>query len=174
MKKSNSKKIVIGLFTVVGALVLFLIIANILQSNNNDTGQIQTGPDYEVEPDELPYIGNSEMYEILNDRSGEGIFVYIGRPTCPACRQYEPVLRELLQEMDRQLLYFQIDAAHLADAVSEMTTNEIIEAVGVRYVPSIAFIRNGEVIEILTGAPLLGLEAREITIEFFEEHGGLN
>jgi hypothetical protein len=35
-------------------------------------------------------IGNQELTQILENNSG--IFVYVGRPTCPACEKFEPIL----------------------------------------------------------------------------------
>ena len=133
--------------------------------NDNDDND----DDAAVESTRLVYVGNEEMYEILNDTSGEGFFVYIGRPTCPHCIAFEPTLEETLQYLDQELRYFQIDLAAEADDESEMTMAEILGELGVAGVPRIVYIENGVAIDALSGN-----QAQEYVLEFFEENGGLN
>ena len=136
---------------------------------NDETAGDETEPnDIEYDDGTLFYIGNAEMYEILNDRSGTGFFVYIGRPTCPHCREFEPVLRETLRYLDGEMRYFEIDLARETDAESEMTMLEILNELGVPGVPSTVFIVDGEVVDRLDG------REREDIISFFEANGGLN
>lgn len=161
MKKSNAKKKIIGLVAGVVTLIVALIMASILEANGlrlNPSGN-------EV----LTYIGNEDMYDILNDRSGTGHFIYIGRPTCPACQQFEPVLRATLQELDQELRYFQTDRAREADDESEMTMIEILDALGIQGVPTMAYIVNGQVVDSFTR-----IETREGILAFLEANGGLN
>ena len=178
MKKAdNSKKIIVGVLVGVLVLLVAFVIASNFESREipplpSPTDNVVNGneaPTDNVEDDgTLLYIGNAEMYEILNDRSGEGFFVYIGRPTCPNCRDFEPVLREALRSIDGQMRYFQTDIAREADDVSEMTMIEILNSIGVSGVPSTVFIVNGEVVD------RLGARTPESIISFIEDNGGLN
>ena len=161
-KTNNSKKWIGGLLAAMIVLIAIFVIANIIESSDFQFGSGNN------ERTELFYIGNSDMYEILNDRSGEGFFVYIGRPTCPACREFEPTLRETLRYLDQELRYFEIDIARETDAESEMTVSEILDTMGVGGVPSTVYIVNGEVVDILSG------RSQEDIISFFEANGGLN
>jgi len=156
MKKSNnSGKIIGGVLVAMVALITIFVIANVIES----------GRDSET----LFYVGNAEMYEILNDRSDTGFFVYIGRPTCPACQRFEPVLRGALRHLGGNLRYFQTDLAGMTDNESEMTVMEILDEIGVRGVPSMVYIRNGEVVDRLGND-----REREDILSFFDDNGGLN
>jgi len=167
MKKSNSKKWIGGLLAAMIALIAIFVIANIIESSDFQFGRGDANGEYS-ERTELFYIGNAEMYEILNDRSGAGFFVYIGTPACPNCRDFEPVLRETLQYLDQELRYFQIDIARETDDESEMTMTEILDAIDVPGVPATVYIVNGEVVD------RLGSRTKESLLSFFEENGGLN
>ena len=161
---------VIGLIATVAALIIFLIVGSVLESSGFQFGSGTTNDNQEV----LPYVGVSEMQTILNSTSGEGTFVYIGRPTCPACQRYEPILRELLRDLDGSVAYFEIDRARETEADYEMTVTEINQIIGVTGVPHLVFIRDGEVVDFADGHTLLGGDSREVTLEFFERNGGLN
>ena len=191
MKKSNnSKKIIGGVLLVMAVLVAIFVIASVMESNdfqfgrNNEvtetteqTESTNETTDDETEPTDpsdddgtLTYVGNSDMYELLNDRSGTGFFVYIGRPTCPHCQIFEPILRETLQYLDRGMRYFEIDLAVSADGESEMTMFEILEALGVLGVPAVVYMENGEVIDMIGGSN----HTQETITSFFDANGGLN
>jgi len=161
MNKSNSKKMIIGLVIALTLVIVLLILADILNE-----GDFQFGSN---NANELVYVGNTEMYEILNDTSGEGVFVYIGRPTCPVCVEFEPTLRETLRYLDQELRYYQVDLAREADDESEMTMSEIMNELEVSGVPRIVYIENGVVIDSLASN-----QPKERVISFFDENGGLN
>lgn len=191
MKKSNSKKMIIGLVVGVVTLIAVLITASILEENDfqfgsgtpsddiyqpsddissNDGYTDSNGNDADLNDDgTLIYIGNEQMYDILNDQSGTGHFVYIGRPTCPACQRFEPVLRETLQEIGQELRYYEVDLARETDSVSEMTVSDILGVLGINGVPSMVYVVNGEVVDSFTG-----VETREGILNFFEANGGLD
>jgi len=175
MEKFSAKMIISWLVISVIALIVLLVSLNALERESNDDSNndnVMAGHE-NVGSARLPYIGNLEMYEILNDRSGEGFFVYIGRPDCSACLEYEPLLEEILEELDRELRYYRVDLA-LLEEDSVLDPVETLEILQVHYVPSIVFIQNGELVDLITGVSFLGADAREVTIEFFEENGGLN
>jgi len=181
-KKSNSRKVIAGLIlALVGISALLVIISILEESDANNENEVSNNEneDSNVENDEntsddgeqrrrLYYVGNDEMYEILNDTSGEGFFVYIGRPTCPNCVEFEPTLEETLRYLDQELRYYQVDLA-FEGPESEMTVSEIMDELEVTGVPRIVYIENGEVIDGLSGN-----REKEDVISFFEENGGLN
>ena len=146
---------IIGLIFGLALVATFMILINVLEESNESSG--------------LFYVGNAEMYEIINDTSGEGFFVYVGRPTCPQCTAFEPTLEEALEYLDQELRYFQADLAAQLNDESEMTTGEIAQELGVTTVPRILYIENGEVIDQITGNRQL-----DDVLSFFENNGGLN
>jgi len=180
-KQSNSRKVILGFIIALAAIAVILIVLSILEENDQaDTNSAadeyeETSNEYGDDNDDsalsrrLYYVGNSEMYEILNDTSGEGFFIYIGRPTCPHCAAFEPTLEETLQYLDRDMRYFQTDLASLANDESEMTMNEIVQAMGVTGVPRVVYVENGVVIDALSGN-----QPMDVVLSFFDDNGGLN
>lgn len=112
----------------------------------------------------LIYIGNAELEAILNDTSGQGTFVYIGSPTCPICNQFRPVVETVLGNLDAQLLYFETDSA-AADDID--LVRELFERMGVFGTPTIVYLENGVVLELVNS---LGEEELQ---SLFEQHDGL-
>jgi len=126
-----------------------------------------------LEPDGLVGLietNNDEMYAILNDTSGVGIFVYVGMSTCPFCHEFEPILTETLEYLGRGLYHFEVDTAALLDDQSIMTMFEIlmmmIEQTDFAWeggVPAMIYLVDGEVINFM-----VGVKTKEEIIEFFE------
>ena len=196
MKKSNSKKkwglLILGIML---GFVIILAVAGILQSSDfqfggndeiidgNNTQNNNQNDDSNADS-VLPYISIDEMSEILNDRTGAGLFVYVGRDGCPACQIFEPTLREVLTDLDRSLGYFELDRLWEVDEDGRIIESddpnhpnvilqEIIRTLEVMHVPTMVYIENGEVIELISNE-LMGSNADDVLLEFFERHGGLN
>jgi len=178
-KKSNSIKVIGGLIIALISIAILLVVVNALdgsgdsddvQTDTNDTAEDETNDvDNENNDDRLFYVGNTDMYEIISDRTGEGFFVYVGRPACPHCTAFQPVLEETLEYLDRELRYYQTDLAALGDDDSEMTMAEIIGELDVTGVPRILYIENGSVVDALSGN-----QPKENVLTFFDDNGGLN
>ncbi|MCL2558847.1 MAG: thioredoxin family protein [Turicibacter sp.] len=100
----------------------------------------------------LHYIGNDELYELLNteteDEDETSVFVYIGRPTCPMCQEFEPILEEALVYLGMELKYFQTDMARVENEDLMLT---MMETLGITGVPTVAYIVNGELRDFLMG-----------------------
>lgn len=161
MKKSSKIFMVVAVSVVVG--VVILVVLNFMRSN-----EVEDSPF-------LPVIGIEEMHAILDDETDASHFVYIGRSDCPACRHFEPIFIDLLAEMGQTMQYFEIQRLWAAGKADEV--NEVIQRLGeVRYVPSIAFIQNGEAL-LLEGVDFLIFddddETKDNLREFFDSHGGL-
>ena len=122
------------------------------------------GPEDNIEPG-LYYIGNDELYEILNTEGDEGFFIYIGRPTCPMCQEFEPILNETLDDLEAALRYFQTDMAR-ADDEDQMLL--MLEALRITGVPIVVYIENRELRDFI-----MGVYTMEEVMNFFEYNGGL-
>lgn len=118
-----------------------------------------TGCGSELEPG-LHEINNVEFAEILADTSDEGVFVYIGRPTCRYCRRLEPILEAALQELSRPLYHFETAAARRID---ENRMLGLLEPLGIPGIPIIVHIVDGEVVSYL-----IGVHSTSDIIEFLE------
>ena len=118
-----------------------------------------------AESSKLLYLDNADMEAIINDVSGDGTFVYVGRRTCPFCVELEPILQETLIYLGQELQYFDTDLADLEDSNRRA---EILAHLGITGVPVIVFIENG-----VAEDALIGVHGQEEIIDFFNSHGGL-
>ena len=145
MKKSKNKNLLIGLGIFIFITVL-LVALNVLRGSG------------------LRMIGISDMEGILSDNDS-GTFVYVGRPTCPACQQFEPILETTLADLGQELYYFETDRANSDDSDR---TSAILNQLDVTGVPVIVYILNGQVID-----SLVGVHDQDAIMEFFDAYGGL-
>jgi len=144
MSKSKNTKLLIGLISMAVILIAAIAILNVLENRSTETpgGTTEASDETTEASDEstaLHIIGNSEMDEILNDDSGVGTFVYVGRPTCPFCVEFEPILVGVLEEKGQELLYFETDLANLEDSDRRV---QIMEHLGLAGVPAIVYVVN--------------------------------
>ena len=93
-----------------------------------------------VGADYLLYIDPETLMELQNG------FVYIGRPTCPFCVIFEPILRELVQETQTIVYYFNTDNFREHELFSD-----VIQRFDVPFVPFMVKIEDGEIITIFPG-----------------------
>ena len=90
---------------------------------------------------------DSERFEQILE-SGDGTFVYIGRHTCPVCYEFEPILEEALDNLNKELYYYNTHYAREADAERMI---ELLDSLEVESVPTIVYVENGQVIDMLVG-----------------------
>lgn len=148
MNQSNTKKIIVAVILTVVVLIGVLVFSNFLRDPT------------------LYVIGNSEMEAILNEDSGVGTFVYIGRPTCPVCVKFQPTLERAISDLDQQLPYYETDLANLEDSKRR---SEIFDRLDVSGVPIMVYIENGQVVDTL-----IGYQSQDAIHEFFEANGGFH
>jgi len=147
MKKSNNfSKIVIG----IGVLIVGLLAAMLLLNRSGDI--------------RLIYTSNAEFQAILDDDSGEGHFVYVGRLECPACTRLREIV-ETLPGFDADLAYFE---TAMAGETDPEWTNALLSSVGIEGVPVILYIENGIVVD-----RLIGVQNASTLTDFFDRNGGL-
>jgi len=168
MKKSK-ELLICAVIVIIGLIVTLVIMGNMQDDDANRS----------TDPDLLPFIGVSEMHDVLDDTSGAGVFVYVGRASCPLCQRFEPVFEALLAEIGQSMSYFEIDrldAAGESDGIIEIMTR--LERVA--NVPTLVYIQNGVVAGILDGEEIVAALTddegvmHEVLMEFFDEYGGLN
>lgn len=87
-------------------------------------------------------------------------FVYIGRPTCPHCAIFTPILNEVLRENGRQNVhYYNTDEAR---KVSADELSALMSRLGIEGVPAFIFYRDG-----IESARLENVADKQALIEFF-------
>jgi len=110
----------------------------------------------------LNEIGNDRFEEVLAESSSNAKFVYIGRPTCPFCREFEPILDDTLRELEIGMYYFQTAAARYEN---EARLLSLLDPLNITGVPIIVFLEDG-----LVSDYLIGVSTREEIIDFLTLH----
>lgn len=108
------------------------------------------------------YLNNTNKFKInyLNDKSllisitkeelnekiskNEKIYVYIGRPTCPDCKAFEPQLENILNKINKKLLYYNTEVP----ASQKQEIRDYLENYNVKSIPCILYIENGKTIKL--------------------------
>ena len=102
---------------------------------------------------------NEITYEQLQDKldSDELFVLYIGRPDCGDCREFEPILNSYLEENEgTYLYYFNIkkirDASRKEDATKEEKElyENISKELGIKWTPVLKLVNKGETISEYT------------------------
>lgn len=90
---------------------------------------------------------SSEALQDFIDSEGTGL-VYIGRETCPLCREFLPMYEEVLEQNDLVSYYYHTDHAR-EDNEEEMI--RILDSISVDSVPTVIYFENGVEKGRLTG-----------------------
>jgi predicted bacteriocin transport accessory protein len=116
-------------------------------------GEVAT-PDYSM----LTAMNSQALLGML--LVGDSGFLYVGRPTCPHCQVFAPILTEVVAENGLEVYYLNTDAVR-----SEADYDTALDAVGVSGVPSFMYIRDGQV-----AAKLTDTTNKEKLLEFIREN----
>lgn len=73
-----------------------------IEQNKN----IPTVEEYENDVKDLPRLNANETMDKFN--SGEGFYLYIGRPSCSDCREFSPILKEFSVRISQPIYYYNL------------------------------------------------------------------
>lgn len=115
-----SKKIIINFVIVIG---LFLLAIVLFPENGNKVSLID--------------INTVELNELVT--KGEGVYIYIGRPTCSVCVEFTEILEK---NLEGEVYYYNTDEGR---SENEEGMREIMDILGIVAVPTIIYIDKGEI-----------------------------
>ena len=106
--------------------------------NSNQTDDTDEEPvaDYNV----LHPLNSQGVIDFINKRYTG--FLYAGRPSCPHCRAFAPILTQVVKDNNLIVYYYNTDAAN----VDPELKSEALAIIDTRSVPQFMFIRDGEII----------------------------
>lgn len=90
-----------------------------------------------------------EVYEV-----DEG-YIYFGRPTCPSCKLFEPILRLISRERHIDIKYFNSDYFRKEKKVTDEELMKVFEKYEVARIPLLAYVKEGKLYEAF-GSELSG------------------
>ncbi|ECB9787811.1 thioredoxin family protein [Listeria innocua] len=156
------------IFSVIILLALALsLVAWIEYNNKNEVKKLEAKVDKLASsyPDIYNYI-NSISYDnldlFLNTKKDKNILVYVGRPTCGDCTEFEPKLIQQIKENKLQEKMVYLNVAKTRE--NEEEWNNFKNKYNILYTPTLAIFRNGKVIKQLGWTPSNGVDMNEINL----------
>ncbi|MQR27528.1 hypothetical protein GFV13_09835 [Leuconostoc mesenteroides] len=83
---------------------------------------------------EISYIG---FYKKMNNR--EDSLIYIGRPTCPICVKFLPMLHDILATKNMRIDYFNVDNFFNDDSPDKTNYINFFQELNISQLPSLIF-----------------------------------
>jgi len=80
--------------------------------------------------------------------AAESMVLVIGISTCSACKEYKPIVREIVKNYEVKIYYLELDSDVNTD-VTALIEKYLIEA---RWTPTTYIFKNGVLVESKTGA----------------------
>jgi predicted bacteriocin transport accessory protein len=80
--------------------------------------------------------------------AAESMVLVIGISTCSACKEYKPIVREIVKNYDVEIFYVELDSDVNTD-VNSLIEKYLVEA---RWTPTTYIFKNGVLVESKTGA----------------------
>lgn len=117
-----------------GIVVILLIVLAVI-----------SGSEKEEESKVLTAVTNEEVSTFLEH--GESGFLYVGRPTCPFCREFMPVLENASQSTGQTVCYYNTDEGREQD---EEKLGALLDQLKIESVPALLYIENGKEADRLT------------------------
>ena len=91
-------------------------------------------------------VDSISLEKIMNVK--DTLFVYVGRPTCPQCKEFEPILRKVLNNQHQSMGYYNTDNARKEN---EDKLEIMADSLGINSIPAIIKIVDGKVIDRIIG-----------------------
>lgn len=105
---------------------------------------------------------DSVTYESFDDliQEDKAVYVYIGRPSCGDCQEFEPELIQIIQkyEMSRQIVYLNVHSIRQNEKEWEIFK----EKYNVQYTPTIAKFKQGKLIDKVEWTPEDGISIGDV------------
>ena len=141
-KSSLSKKFSKVTKAFIGFCLVALLIAPPLFIFKNNSWIYRT-TEYVQATRHFVELDNSRIQEDMKDLKRQLRFVYIGRETCPYCREFAPKLKQAAKETNSTIYY--IDTENKADELAKFAEQYHIDSI-----PTILVFKDGQLQKTLT------------------------
>ena len=105
-------------------------------------------------------LDNTRIQENMKNLKRQLHFVYIGRETCPYCREFAPKLKEASRSINARIYY--IDTENKTDELAKFAEQYHIDSI-----PTLLVFKDGQLQETLTNSSDISLNDLK---EFFKNH----
>ena len=152
-KFSTLTKNIIGIF-----LITLLIAPPLFISKNNSW--IYRTTEYVQATRHFVELDNSRIQEDMKDLKKQIRFVYVGRETCPYCREFAPKLKEASKSNNATIYY--IDTENKTDELAKFAEQYHIDSI-----PTLLVFKDGQLQETLSNSSDISLNDLK---EFLKNH----
>ena len=105
-------------------------------------------------------LDNTRIQENMKDLKRQLRFVYVGRETCPYCREFAPKLKEAAKSINATIYY--IDTENKTDELAKFAEQYHIDSI-----PTLLVFKDGQLQETLSNSSDISLNDLK---EFFKSH----
>ncbi|MBL1227830.1 thioredoxin family protein [Enterococcus sp. BWB1-3] len=150
MKVKNSKKLslIIGVFLMVIGIIAYSINT---QLKKNDEELYQAKIAY---PEIYDSINSLSFHSFETEVKDGELLVYIGRPDCGDCNEFEPAFLSMVEErnLEQEISYLNVSKLRKDEGKWE----DFKETYGVMYTPTIAYFKDGQLVSKVEWTPEKG------------------
>ena len=139
-------------------LMILLIAPPLFISKNN--AWIYRTTEYVQATRHFVELDNTRIQENMKDLKRQLRFVYVGRETCPFCREFAPKLKEASRSINATIYY--IDTENKTDELAKFAEQYHIDSI-----PTLLVFKDGQLQETLSNSSDISLNDLK---EFFKNH----
>ena len=144
---------------IIAVCLMILLIAPPLFISKNNSWIYRT-TEYVQATRHFVELDNSRIQENMKDLKRQIRFVYIGRETCPYCREFAPKLRKAARSINATIYY--IDTENKTDELAKFAEQYHIDSI-----PTLLVFKDGQLQETLSSSSDISLNDLK---EFLKNH----
>ena len=144
---------------IIGICLIILLIAPPLFIFKNNSWIYRTS-EYVQATSHFVQLDNSIIQNDMNTQKKQIRFVYVGRETCPYCREFAPKLKEASRSSNATIYY--IDTENKMDELAKFAEQYHIDSI-----PTLLVFKDGQLQETLSNSSDISLNNLK---EFFKTH----
>ena len=144
---------------IIGICLMTLLIAPPLFISKNNSWIYRTS-EYVQATNHFVQLDNSTIQNDMNTQKKQIRFVYVGRETCPYCREFAPKLKEAAKSINAIIYY--IDTENKTDELAKFAEQYHIDSI-----PTLLVFKDGQLQETLTNSSDISLNDLK---EFLKNH----
>ena len=127
---------------------------------SNDNSLVYRSSEYVQATRHFVQLENSTIQNQMDYQKKQIRFVYVGRETCPYCREFAPKLRKAARSINATIYY--IDTENKTDELAKFAEQYHIDSI-----PTLLIFKDGQLQETLSNSSDISLNDLK---EFFKSH----
>lgn len=144
---------------IIAVCLMILLFAPPLFISKNNSWIYRT-TEYVQATNHFVQLDNSTIQNDMNTQKKQIRFVYLGRETCPYCREFAPKLKEASKSINARIYY--IDTENKTDELTKFAEQYHIDSI-----PTLLVFKDGQLQETLSNSSDISLNDLK---EFFKNH----